>query len=157
MKKILLLPLLLMAMMAKAETALTVEPLNGSDKEYVVSLIGQIRFFDRVMYLYDQSGNELGHTAISEIGQIIFREATSTPTSLDNVQSNISVYPNPAVETITVNGLQDNQTIRIYDLQGRLISATPSQAGQTTVNVSNLQHGSYLLQVGAEVVKVIKN
>ena len=151
-RKILFLPLLLVAVMATAEMRLVVQPFKGAEQQYAISLIGQLRFAGKVMYLFDKQGTELGHTAVAEIGRIVFSDI---PTALDNVQPLVSVYPNPAQESLTIGGLNGTQTVRIYDMQGQLMRAAEGNS-QITINVGGLPDGAYLLQIGAETVKFIK-
>lgn len=153
-RTILILPLLLLTVMARAEAGLQVHYLTGSDKQYAVSLIGQITFADNVMYLYDKSKTELGHTAVSDIDKIVFGE--HVPSSVNDIEVRVAVYPNPTHDAMLIKGLSAGQTVRVYDLQGRLLSATQTQAESTLIDVSALQNGTYLLQIGAEVVKFIK-
>lgn len=153
-RTILILPLLLLTVMARAEAGLQVHYLTGSDKQYAVSLIGQITFADNVMYLYDKSKTELGHTAVADIDKIVFGEYV--PSSVNDIEVRVAVYPNPTHDALMVKGLAAGQTVRVYDLQGRLLSATQTQAESTLIDVSALQNGTYLLQIGAEVVKFIK-
>lgn len=153
-RTILILPLLLLTVMARAEAGLQVHYLTGSDKQYAVSLIGQITFADNVMYLYDKSKTELGHTAVSDIDKIVFGE--HVPSSVNDIEVRVAVYPNPTHDAMVIKGLSAGQTVRVYDLQGRLLSATQTQAESTLIDVSALQNGTYLLQIGAEVVKFIK-
>ena len=153
-RTILILPLLLLTVMARAEAGLQVHYLTGSDKQYAVSLIGQITFADNVMYLYDKSKSELGHTAVADIDKIVFGEYV--PSSVNDIEVRVAVYPNPTHDALLVKGLAAGQTVRVYDLQGRLLSATQTQAESTLIDVSALQNGTYLLQIGAEVVKFIK-
>jgi hypothetical protein len=153
-RTILILPLLLLTVMARAEAGLQVHYLTGSDKQYAVSLIGQITFADNVMYLYDKSKTELGHTAVADIDKIVFGEYV--PSSVNDIEVRVAVYPNPTHDAMVIKGLSAGQTVRVYDLQGRLLSATQTQAESTLIDVSALQNGTYLLQIGAEVVKFIK-
>lgn len=153
-RTIFILPLLLLTVMARAEAGLQVHYLTGSDKQYAVSLIGQITFADNVMYLYDKSKTELGHTAVADIDKIVFGEYV--PSSVNDIEVRVAVYPNPTHDALMVKGLAAGQTVRVYDLQGRLLSATQTQAESTLIDVSALQNGTYLLQIGAEVVKFIK-
>ena len=157
-KRFFILPLLLLsAMMVRAEKGVTILPLAGSEQQYAISLIGQISFNNKIMYLYDKSGNELGHTPTSEINMIVFQEVTNPVTALDNTpQAGVLVFPNPTQDQLIIRGLQGNQTIRVYDLNGRLVSAMSTDGDNTVVTVSDLQRGTYLLQIGAEVVKFIK-
>lgn len=152
-RKILFLPLLLLAMMVRAEVGLTLEALDGRNMQYAVSLIGQIRFADNAMCLYDKSGAELGCTPVAEIGRIVFKDGIST-SSGGAEGSCIAVYPDAG--SIVVRGAQSGQTVRVYDMQGRLMSAVTVGSGAVQIPVSGLQNGAYLLQVGAEVVKFVK-
>ena len=157
MRKVLIWLLLVLPMATRAETALTIVPLSGADKQHAVSLIGQIRFADDVMYLFDATDSELGHTPLAEIGKIVFREMSNTPTSIDNaLPGSVQVFPNPTHDYLIVKGLETDQSARVYSLEGQLISTTPVGATETKINVSDLQQGSYLLQIGAEIVKFIK-
>lgn len=56
-----------------------------------------------------------------------------------------SIYPNPTMETINIQGadLQDAQ-IQIFNLSGKLCSEFKNQ---TAINVSNLTPGTYLLRI----------
>ena len=154
-RKFLILPFLMWSMSLMAEKSLTVESLSGQDKQFAVSLIGQIKFDNRVMYLYDKSHTELGHTAVSDISTITFKEGQQTSIS-ETAVSSVNIYPNPTQDALVINGLRDVQTVRVYDLQGKLLLSVQAQSDNTEVNVSNLPQGDYLLQVGAEIVKFIK-
>jgi len=62
----------------------------------------------------------------------------------------ISLYPNPAKNTITVKGLNKNTTaiIRITDMNGREISKQIfTQISSTTINIRALAQGSYFVLV----------
>lgn len=156
MRKLLIWILLLLPMAARAETALTIEPLSGEEKQYAVALIGQIRFAGDAMYIFDVTGVELGHTAIPEIGKIVFREVSNIATATDNASARVQVYPNPTHDFIIVKGLENEQTARVYSWDGKFLSASQADETETKINVSDLPNGSYLLQVGAEIVKFIK-
>lgn len=156
-RKILLLPLLLCIITVSAETSLKIVPLTGNDMQYAVSLIGKIRFIDNVMFLYDKSDNVLGKTNVSDIGKIIFSEGDDT--SIANHSSNsVQIYPNPASESIIVSGLTTNCDIRLYNLSGQLIKIISNDKAETQIciPVNDINNGTYLLQVGAEIVKFIK-
>jgi len=62
----------------------------------------------------------------------------------------ISLYPNPAKNTVTVKGLNKNitATIRITDMNGREISKqTFTQSSSATLNIRALAQGSYFVLV----------
>jgi len=67
-----------------------------------------------------------------------------------NDNSVISLYPNPAKNTVTVKGLNKNATatIRITDMNGREISKQNcTQSSSATLNIRALAQGSYFVLV----------
>ncbi len=65
----------------------------------------------------------------------------------------ISLYPNPAKNTVTVKGLNKNVTaiIKITDMQGREISSQNfTQSSSGTLNIRALAQGTYFVQVAQE-------
>lgn len=68
-----------------------------------------------------------------------------TPTGISNIvekASNVSLYPNPANNTITVAGTEVQQLI-ISDLSGKVLIT----ANTESVNVSNLAPGMYIAEI----------
>lgn len=57
----------------------------------------------------------------------------------------ISVYPNPASTFITLT-CQNTSEIHVFDLSGKLILSTFVESGSETVDVSNLENGTYLIE-----------
>ena len=141
-----------------AEKILSIQSIEGAEKQSAISLIGYITFESEQMLLYNKSGELLGYTRITDIGRIAFKESNTT--SIDNIQLNVCVYPIPAQDILVISGLENNQSIHVYDLQGTLQNIQPIVGGNfevsTSINVSGLKNGIYLLQVGTEVVKFIK-
>ncbi|MFN5794548.1 MAG: T9SS type A sorting domain-containing protein, partial [Bacteroidota bacterium] len=58
----------------------------------------------------------------------------------------ITIYPNPANNTISVN-LKNNSTFNILDLTGRLVIA--SKVENNIIDISNLNKGVYILQTNS--------
>ena len=65
--------------------------------------------------------------------------------------NSIVIYPNPTLDMLYISGTTP-QTLRVYDLQGRLLINETSMQ----INVSTLNMGTYLLQIGTQVVRFIK-
>ena len=159
MKKILLLlSLLLTTAITMAETGLTVQPLTGPEQQYAISKIGRIQLANNITYLYDKTGTELGHTPIANINKIVFEEIPDTSSGTDDLQNttNIRIFPNPAQEALIIKGVQIGEILRIFNLNGQLLSSHAATSDETSIPTNKLQQGTYLLQIGAEVVKFIK-
>ncbi|MEI6122045.1 MAG: T9SS type A sorting domain-containing protein [Bacteroidota bacterium] len=79
-------------------------------------------------------------------------------------ESEVTIYPNPAKDKITVTITQENQQnqsqIAIYTLQGQLILQTALTNATNEIDISNLSLGVYFLKVvndnNASVKKFVK-
>jgi hypothetical protein len=56
----------------------------------------------------------------------------------------LSLYPNPAVDDIHIEGLSDIKSYKIYDTSGRLVKE--GNPNRDMINVSSLPKGNYILQ-----------
>ena len=157
MKRFFLIVGLFVAVLAGAQSNLVIVPLSGSERAYAIQQIGKIRFEDSAACLYDKQGELLECTPTREIRKIVFSDQSENPTGFDKLfASAIEVYPNPTQSQLVVQGIEAQQVVRVFSMQGQLLITAVADANTATVNVSGLQTGSYLLQVGAEIVKFIK-
>ncbi len=76
---------------------------------------------------------------------------------VDNVLTQqFAIYPNPTTDQLNILGIHQATPVALFDLQGRtVISTTLSADG--TLNIKHLAAGTYILQVGSESIKIIKN
>ncbi|HLN52673.1 MAG TPA: T9SS type A sorting domain-containing protein [Lentimicrobium sp.] len=71
----------------------------------------------------------------------------STVTKTGGTQPDaVSVYPNPATNLITVNSNQSIDHIEIYNVSGQLAMTVPSVSRSTSVDISSLTKGIYLIK-----------
>lgn len=97
--------------------------------------------------------------AVVKDGQIVTTEVVITPISSGTftLQTEpLSIYPNPANDYITINTEETGKDITITDLSGRVVMTANTIAGTTTLNVSQLPTGTYMVTVGNKVGKVVK-
>ena len=130
---------------------LVVEHRSAADLLKDIAVIGKWVYEGDNLLLLDKAGDVLATEALANIKKITF--STSGPvTNVENVDSNsILVYPNPTQDVLMIQGI-DAQALRVYDLQGRLLV----QEEGTQVDVNHLAEGTYLLQIGTQVVRFIK-
>ena len=87
----------------------------------------------------------------------------STMTDVDNVAGNtelkVFVFPNPATDELMVMMSEANtaEMICVYDITGKEVMRQPVEGAMTTLPVSHLHTGIYLLKVNARQVKFIKD
>ena len=70
-----------------------------------------------------------------------------------NVNSNISVFPNPANNVITVTNAE-NSNIVVLNMVGEVVASIENASANQTIDISNLASGSYFVRVNSEVFKV---
>lgn len=76
---------------------------------------------------------------------------TITPMStVENPDSGIQIYPNPATDHVDISSRQQINQVRIYDAEGRLISIYNSEETEATIDVSSLDAGWYSLEISTE-------
>ena len=151
MKKIITLSIVAICTMQLMATQLIITPRSGADMAQDIAAIGKWVFIDTDLQLLDKAGNILASEPIINIRKITFAEGPST--TVENIQTaDILIYPTPAQDVLLINGIEA-QPLRVYELQGKVVLREHG----TEVNVSNLTNGTYLLQIGTQVVRFIKN
>ena len=150
MKKFSSICLFLLCAIHLMATQLIVTPYAGDEMQQDISLIGKWVFVGDELQLLDKSGNVLASEPVANIRKITF--TTGIQDALENVKPNqLLVYPNPTQDILKVSGIEA-QTLRVYDVRGRLVH----QEKGTEVHVSHLSNGVYILQIGTQVVRFIK-
>ncbi len=70
----------------------------------------------------------------------------------------LSVYPNPSSNSITIQGVEENDILTIYDLMGKIVKQTKLTANNESVIVSDMASGLYVLSVfGKDKVQFVKD
>lgn len=65
-------------------------------------------------------------------------------------EAEISVYPNPFITFLTVNaGSAGKNVVRVFDVNGKLVSQQAFTGSTTVLDVSKLAAGSYMVQVNS--------
>ena len=130
---------------------LVIDLQSGTNQVEDIALIGKWVFVGNDLQLLDKEGKLLASEKISNIRKITFSDKDWT--SVDNIEMNntIILYPNPTHDILHIQGI-DAQDLRIYNMQGQMVHHTNG----TQIGVEHLATGTYLLQVGTQVVRFIK-
>lgn len=139
---------------AEIRPALVALSVDGSETVYELASVGKITF-DGQMVVEDKQGQILQ----DGVSCVLFaeREMETALPQVESQSAQLFVFPNPVVEQLTVTGTAAQMPLRLFDINGRLLNVFETSDGQTQINVSNLTKGNYLLQIGNQVVKFIKN
>ena len=148
-QKIVLLAFAILCGMDVLATNLVIERYAGAEMVQDIAVIGKWVFVDTNLQLLDKEGNVLATEPLDNVRKIVFSDE---PTAVDNVEKgSIIVYPNPTQDVLYIQGIEA-QTLRVYNMQGSMLQTTEG----TQVSVSHLPTGTYLLQIGTQVVRFIK-
>lgn len=127
---------------AQAEVlTMVIETTEGETTVYELSTLRSLTF----------GGEVADAQATGKIARRIYFLEMNT-TELDNVQVQVSVFPNPVCGVLRVKGVNPNAAYRVIDLSGRVVM---SGVG-CDIDVSALTESTYVLQVADVLVKFIK-
>ena len=151
MKKIILLGVVLLIagqLFAQRPSVVTMDA-DGMETAYVLSDVQKIVFNSNAMAVNMKSGTDA--TGIACVRFL-------SPNKIETISSKPSlfVFPNPVKTLLTVTGAEKDVRINLLSLNGTLLQSVLAQEDLTDIDVSSLQQGIYLLQIGNEVVKFVK-
>ncbi len=76
--------------------------------------------------------------------------------SITTVKDGITIYPNPAKDQLFIEGIDNQEIVKILDIDGRLINSQALRSGK--INIENLQAGVYLIQTAnGAIQKFVKH
>ncbi|GHT19680.1 hypothetical protein AGMMS4957_04470 [Bacteroidia bacterium] len=87
------------------------------------------------------------------------QELQTCPVRLRAVKADLRTYPNPTTGIVTVEDatIQSGTKIDIYNINGQLVKQCTATQNRTTVDISTLPRGTYILRVNNRQGKIIKN
>ena len=96
-----------------------------------------------------------GHN--SDFSDAIEVTTTDTSTSVNTVtETTIAIYPNPAQNQISIEGLEPNSTIDVFSINGAKVMRLNNQSGSVNLDVSGLGSGVYIIKINAANKSVSK-
>lgn len=121
-----------------------------------LSVVGRLEIDDSTLYLVDYEGQRLGSTKIEEGLKISFGEKRDTPTGINSAKNDNFSFRYSG-NLISIDGLTGNVTVRIYNMNGQLaLSASLGNTSSSTLDISSLPAGVYILQIKTSIFKLIK-
>ena len=136
-------------------TNLVVETRTGSGLSNDIAIIGKWMFVGQNLALLDKNEGILALEPLSNIRKIVFSPSepdVPTNDAIVGTESLYVVFPNPTQDVLHVQGATDETPLRIYTMEGKLVTSAEGQA----IEVNSLANGTYLLQIGTQVARFIK-
>ena len=103
--------------------------------------------------------NTSGCKDSSSVSYVITDQLTGCTASINNYQteSNITLYPNPVTDALTIESSETINSIIVYDIVGREVSHYEEvKRSNMKIDMSGLVNGSYLVKIITENGQVIK-
>lgn len=79
-----------------------------------------------------------------KLDDVVIEKSTLGVSDINN--KNVSIYPNPTFDVVTIKGLDKVEKVKVYDLTGKLVKEF---VGNQT-NISTLPKGVYLLNIHSD-------
>lgn len=122
---------------------------DGNKTTYALATVSRINVIadanSASMTVVDKDGNQFAGYV-----KILFAEA---PTDIEELGfTQVYVFPNPVVNTLTIQGVDENTPLEVYNLTG----ASVLHDKGTELDVTSLSQGTYILRINNQYVKFIK-
>ena len=122
---------------------------DGNKTTYALATVSRINVIadanSASMTIVDKDGNQFAGYV-----KILFAEKETSIEELGFTQ--VYVFPNPVVNTLTIQGVDENTPLEVYNLTG----ASVLQDKGTELDVTSLSQGTYILRINNQYVKFIK-
>jgi len=82
--------------------------------------------------------------------------AIQQATRIETIESNITIYPNPVRNLLTISGINEPTVATVCSVSGSIMQITELNSGSTEINVNNLANGVYILKLQTATNVVVK-
>ena len=153
----LLLTLFFTIQISVAETSLIIQPLSGQEHVSAFAQIGYVKMTQDSLFVFSHSDFLLSKIAIKNVRYIRFGEQ-KTATNIDDAQASTMcrVYPNPTQDMLIIDNANCEKAY-IFDLNGCLLQTIPISGERTSISVTSLPQGEFLLLLNNQTIKFIKH
>ena len=122
---------------------------DGDNTTYALADVNRINVIadasSASMTVVDNDGNQYAGFL-----KILFAE---TPTDIEELGfTQVYVFPNPVVNTLNIQGVDENTPLEVYNLTGKSLLKDKG----TELDVTSLSQGTYILRIDNNYVKFIK-
>jgi hypothetical protein len=105
-------------------------------------------------------GNTANPRTLTLTQDMVLTAIFESISGIDGTQATaLALYPNPVRDELFISGISGEAKIVITDLSGRTVGTwrtTSLQSGETSINVSHLAKGVYLVRIGNVTGKIVK-
>ena len=139
-------------MMAQT-TQVVVAMHDGTQQNFYLSEEDRMYFEDNAKLVIEEGiTKNTVKIPLADIRKMTCHEMDGT---LENADAEVSIFPNPTLNTLTIRNLSGKQTISIYALDGRLMKSL-EVSGDLTIDISDWAEGLYFVKTQSSTLKMVK-
>ena len=97
-----------------------------------------------------------GFTQTADMDDVSIAFSPSDAESISSLQSNAFIFHGVVNGQLTIGNLQEGTHLTIFNANGQRMMSAQSTGGTTTLQVSQLPTGTYILKAGSQYVKFQK-
>lgn len=135
------------------EPVVTVNPLEGEAYSEAISKVARVTFLSDVVALVASDGTVLyNYGPISSVRSVTFGagESNAIAEIIDNHETKVSIVPEPATQSVRIEGLADGAPVLIYSISGAVVL----RGAAPCVSLTSLSQGIYVIVAGDAAAKV---
>ena len=130
--------------------------LNRQELREVASSLGKMVFAEDKMLVYDLKNNLLVELPIDENLLIKVNADESHVTIYSGDEQKLNIDIPDGLDQIMFNGISAGSIIRVYTVNGTLMSQFVATDATTTLSTENLPSGTYIMQINNTILKILK-
>lgn len=142
-RKIFLLMFFFSTLIAYGQSKLCIYETSGSSQSFALTEIKKLTFSEAQMNIYRNTGS----TTAFFINNIAYMGFISNSNEIDYSIENFSIYPNPAINSLTIENFEIINELKIFDMQGKVRLHLSPKTETVNIDISHLPTGIYFLQI----------
>ena len=144
-KNILLLMLLFTTLIAHGQSKLYIHKKDGSNQSYALSDIRKITVWSSNFIEIIHKNRNYYYVQYNDITYMSFKPSSNS--ILESKKDNISIYPNPVINNLTIKNEEAIDELKIFDVQGKMQLHLSPKSEIIDIDMSLFPAGVYFLQI----------
>lgn len=122
---------------------------DGSDMHFDDNDSSAETYYYKVTAINSVAGGQICESAYAMSSDGIHDYVTAHTDGLDDVENEISVYPNPAKHHLTIEA-DDLNHICIINMLGQVVYDAPANGNEATISLTGYESGLYMVRINTE-------